>query len=222
MAERYLEADTPELRARWGGFAFTPAWDAKAKAAIARYPAGRQRSAVMALLDYAQRQVGEETNTQGWLPLPVMEYVAKYLDMPIIRVVEVATFYFMYNLVPVGKFHVQVCGTTPCMLRGSDDLLDACKARGMKKGHVSADGLWTLTEVECMGNCASAPMVQINDDNYEDLTAERLNKVLDELAAGRSPKTGTQEPGRHTVEPVGALSSLKAMAIENHDYRGEW
>ena len=222
MAERYLEPDSPELRARWGGFAFTPEWDAKAKAAIARYPAGRQRSAVMALLDYAQRQVGEETNTQGWLPLPVMEYIAKYLDMPIIRVVEVATFYFMYNLVPVGRFHVQVCGTTPCMLRGSDDLLDACKARGMKKGHVSADGLWTLTEVECMGNCASAPMVQINDDNYEDLTAERLNHVLDELAAGRSPKAGTQEPGRHTVEPVGALSSLTAMATENHDYRGEW
>ncbi|MFT4028219.1 MAG: NADH-quinone oxidoreductase subunit NuoE [Novosphingobium sp.] len=222
MAERYLEADTPELRARWGTFAFTPEWEAKAKAAIARYPAGRQRSAVMALLDYAQRQVGEETNTQGWLPLPVMEYVAKYLDMPIIRVVEVATFYFMYNLVPVGKFHVQVCGTTPCMLRGSDDLLDACKARGMKKGHVSEDGLWTLTEVECMGNCASAPMVQINDDNYEDLTAERLNHVLDELAAGRAPKAGTQEPGRHTVEPVGALSSLTAMATENHDYRGEW
>lgn len=222
MAERYLEADTPELRARWGGFAFTPAWDAKAKAAVARYPAGRQRSAVMALLDYAQRQVGEETNTQGWLPLPVMEYVAGYLDMPIIRVVEVATFYFMYNLVPVGRFHVQVCGTTPCMLRGSDDLITACKSRGMSKGHVSADGLWTLTEVECMGNCASAPMVQINDDNYEDLTAERLNHVLDELAAGRSPKAGTQEPGRHTVEPVGALSTLKAMATENHDYRGEW
>jgi NADH-quinone oxidoreductase subunit E len=222
MADRYLEPDSPELRARWGGFAFNPAWDAKAKAAIARYPEGRQRSAVMALLDYAQRQVGEETNTQGWLPLAVMEYVAKYLDMPIIRVVEVATFYFMYNLVPVGRFHVQVCGTTPCMLRGSDDLMDACKSRGMKKGDVSADGLWTLTEVECMGNCASAPMVQINDDNFEDLTADRLNHVLDELAAGRSPKAGTQEPGRHTVEPVGALSSLTAMATENHDYRGEW
>jgi NADH-quinone oxidoreductase subunit E len=222
MADRYLEADTPELRARWGGFAFTAEWDAKAKAAVARYPAGRQRSAVMALLDYAQRQVGEETNTQGWLPIPVMEYVASYLDMPIIRVVEVATFYFMYNLVPVGRFHVQVCGTTPCMLRGSDDLMDACKARGMKKGHNTPDGLWTLTEVECMGNCASAPMVQINDDNYEDLTADRLNHVLDELAAGRSPKAGTQEPGRHTVEPVGALSTLQQMAVENHDYRGEW
>ena len=222
MADRHLEPDSPELRARWGGFAFNPAWDAKARAAIARYPAGRQRSAVMALLDYAQRQVGEETNTQGWLPLPVMEYVANYLDMPIIRVVEVATFYFMYNLVPVGKFHVQVCGTTPCMLRGSDDLFVACKKRGMAKGHTTDDGLWTLTEVECMGNCASAPMVQINDDNYEDLTVESFDRVLDELAAGRQPKTGTQLPGRHTVEPAGALSSLAAMVGENHDYRGEW
>ena len=222
MADRQLAPDTPDLRARWGGFAFNATWDEKARAAIARYPAGRQRSAVMALLDYAQRQVGEETGTQGWLPIPVMEYVAAYLDMPVIRVVEVATFYFMYNLVPVGKFHVQVCGTTPCMLRGSDDLMAACKARGMHKGHTTPDGLWTLTEVECMGNCASAPMVQINDDNYEDLTAERLDHVLDELAAGRQPRTGTQEPGRHTVEPVGALSTLTAMVSENHDYRGEW
>jgi len=222
MADRFLEPDTPELRARWGGFAFTPEWEAKAQAAIARYPEGRQRSAVMALLDYAQRQVGEETNTQGWLPIPVMEYVAVRLDMPIMRVVEVATFYTMYNLAPVGRFHVQVCGTTPCMLRGSDDILAACKARGMRKGHTTDDGLWTLTEVECMGNCASAPMVQINDDNYEDLTADRLDAVLDALARGETPKAGTQEPGRHTVEPVGGPTTLTAMVGENHDYRGEW
>ena len=222
MADRHLEADTPELRARWGNWAFTEANEAKAKEIVARYPAGRQRSAVMPLLDLAQRQVGAETQTQGWLPLPVMEYVAAYLDMPIIRVVEVATFYTMYNLVPVGRFHVQVCGTTPCMLRGSDDLIAACKKRAMPTGGVSADGLWTFTEVECMGNCASAPMVQINDDNYEDLTAERLDAVLDALARGETPKTGTQEPGRHTVEPVGGLSSLTAMVGENHDYRGEW
>jgi NADH-quinone oxidoreductase subunit E len=222
MADRHLEPDTPELRARWGGFAFTPQWDAKAQAAIARYPDGRQRSAVMALLDYAQRQVGEETGTQGWLPIPVMEYVAKYLDMPVIRVVEVATFYFMYNIVPVGKFHVQVCGTTPCMLRGSDDIMAACKARGMHLGHTTDDGLWTLTEVECMGNCASAPMVQINDDNYEDLTAERINAVLDALARCETPKAGTQEPGRHTVEPLGGPTTLTDMVTANHDYRGEW
>jgi NADH-quinone oxidoreductase subunit E len=222
MAARSLHPDTPELRSRWGNFAFTAEWEAKAKEAIARYPEGRQRSAVMPLLDYAQRQVGEETNTQGWLPIPVIEYVAAYLDMPIIRVVEVASFYTMYNLVPVGRFHVQVCGTTPCMLRGSDDLLDACYRRGMRKGHTSEDGLWTLTEVECMGNCATAPMVQINDDNYEDLTGERLDSILDALAAGKQPKTGTQEPGRHTSEPVGGPTTLKEMVSENHDYRGEW
>ena len=222
MAERHLAADTPELRERWGPFAWTAENAARAREIVARYPEGRQRSAVMPLLFLAQYQVGAETNTQGWLPIPVIEFVARELDMPVIRVLEVATFYTMYNLVPVGRFHVQVCGTTPCMLRGSDDLLAACKKRGMSKGHTTADGLWTLTEVECMGNCASAPMVQINDDNYEDLTAERLDHVLDELAAGRQPKTGTQEPGRHTVEPLGALSTLTAMVGENHDYRGEW
>jgi NADH-quinone oxidoreductase subunit E len=222
MADRHLEPDTPELRARWGAFAWTAENAAKAKEIVARYPEGRQRSAVMALLDLAQRQVGAETNTQGWLPIPVIEFVARELDMPVIRVLEVATFYFMYNLVPVGRFHVQVCGTTPCMLRGSDDLLAACKKRGMHKGHTTDDGLWTLTEVECMGNCSSAPMVQINDDNYEDLTAERLDAVLDALAAGGTPKTGTQEPGRHTVEPLGGPTTLREMVSENHDYRGEW
>ena len=222
MADRHLEPETPELRARWGNFAWTKENAAQAKAIVARYPAGRQRSAVMPLLDLAQRQVGAETNTQGWLPIPVMEFVARELDMPIIRVVEVASFYTMYNLVPVGRFHVQVCGTTPCMLRGSDDILAACKSRGMHKGHTTDDGLWTLTEVECMGNCASAPMVQINDDNYEDLTADRLDAVLDALAAGKAPKAGTQEPGRHTVEPLGGPTTLKEMVKANHDYRKDW
>jgi len=222
MADRHFAADTPELRARWGGFAFTPAWEAKAQEAIARYPEGRQRSAVMPLLDLAQRQVGEETRTQGWLPIPVIEYVARRLDMPIIRVTEVASFYTMYNLVPVGRFHVQVCGTTPCMLRGSDDIIAACMTRGMAPGEISADGLWSFTEVECMGNCASAPMAQINDDNYEDLTVERLNHVLDELAAGRQPKPGSQDPARHTVEPVDGPTTLTAMVDANHDYRSEW
>ena len=222
MAERHFEPDTPELRARWNGFAWTADNAARAKELIARYPEGRQQSAVIPLLDLAQRQVGAETETQGWLPLPVIEFVARELGMPVIRVVEVASFYAMYNLVPVGRFHVQVCGTTPCMLRGSDDLLDACYRRGMKKGHVTADGLFTLTEVECMGNCATAPMVQINDDNYEDLTPERLDAILNELAAGKQPKTGTQEPGRHTSEPLGGPTTLKKMVKANHDYRGEW
>ncbi|GAA4038912.1 NADH-quinone oxidoreductase subunit NuoE [Parerythrobacter jejuensis] len=222
MADRHLAPDTPELRDRWSSFEWTKENKAAADKHIAKYPEGRQKSAVMPLLDLAQRQVGEETETQGWLPLPVMEYVAEYLDMPIIRVVEVATFYFMYNLVPVGKYHVQVCGTTPCMLRGSDDIISACKKRGMAKGKVSEDGLWTLTEVECMGNCATAPMVQINDDNYEDLTVERLDAVLDALAKGEQPKAGTQEPGRHTSEPSGGPTTLKDMVDANHDYRGDW
>ena len=222
MAERHLEPDSPEIRARWGNFAWTAENAAKAKEAIARYPAGRQRSAVMPLLDLAQRQVGAETHTQGWLPIPVMEFVARELGMPIVRVLEVATFYTMYNLVPVGRFHVQVCGTTPCMLRGSDDLFTACHKRGMERGHTTDDGLWTLTEVECMGNCSSAPMVQINDDNFEDLTEERLDAVLDALAKGDTPKAGTQEPGRHTVEPSGGPTTLRQMVDANHDYRGEW
>ncbi len=222
MAARNIAPDTPELRERWGGWTFTDANREKADWHIKKYPEGRQKSAVMPLLDLAQRQVGAETNTQGWLPLPVVEYVAAYLDMPVIRVLEVATFYTMYNLVPVGKFHVQVCGTTPCMLRGSDEILEACAERGMEKGHISDDGLWTLTEVECMGNCATAPMVQINDDNYEDLTAERFNAVLDALAAGEDPKAGTQEPGRHTSEPSGGPTTLKEMVDANHDYRSEW
>ena len=222
MADRHLAPDSLEVRARWGNFGWTAENAAKAKEAIARYPAGRQRSAVMPLLDLAQRQVGAETQTQGWLPIPVMEFVAAELAMPVIRVLEVATFYTMYNLVPVGRFHVQVCGTTPCMLRGSDDLFSACHKRGMERGHTTDDGLWTLTEVECMGNCASAPMVQINDDNYEDLTEDRLDAVLDALAAGQVPKVGTQEPGRHTVEPLGGPTSLQEMVDANHDYRGEW
>ena len=222
MADRHIAPDTPELRAKWGDFAWSKENEARAREIVARYPAGRQRSAVMPLLDLAQRQVGAQTDTQGWLPVPVIEYVAAYLDMPAIRALEVATFYFMYNLVPVGKYHVQVCGTTPCMLRGSDAIMSACKARGMEIGHTTEDGLWTLTEVECMGNCATAPMVQINDDNYEDLTAERLDKVLDALAAGEQPKTGTQEPGRHTSEPASGPTTLTAMVDANHDYRDEW
>ena len=222
MPDRTPAPDTPELRARWSAFAWTPANKKTADWHIAKYPEGRQRSAVMPLLDLAQRQVGAETDTQGWLPLPVIEYIAAYLDMPVIRVLEVASFYFMYNLKPVGKFHVQVCGTTPCMLRGSDDIIAAFKKRGMAKGEVSADGLWTLTEVECMGNCATAPMVQINDDNYEDLTPERLDAVLDALERGPTPKAGTQEPGRHTSEPSGGPTTLKDMVSANHDYRGEW
>jgi len=220
MAARRVR-DTPEIRERWGAFAFTAENDALAKQFIARYPPGRQRSAIIPLLDLAQRQVGAETNTQGWLPAPVIEYVAAYLDMPYIRAAEVATFYTMFNLAPVGRFHVQVCGTTPCMLRGSDDVLAACHAKGMKKGETTADGLFTLSEVECLGACANAPMVQINDDNYEDLTFESMTAILEALAAGEQPRIGPQID-RKTSCPAGGPTTLREMEQANHDYRGEW
>ena len=222
MAGPTIIPDEAEVRARWSGFQWTPENAAKAAEIIARYPEGRQMSASIPLLDLAQRQVGAETNTQGWLPIPVQEYVAAQLGMPPVRVQEVATFYTMFNLAPVGRFHVQVCGTTPCMLRGSDDVLEACYKKGLKKGATTADGLFTLTEVECLGVCANAPMVQINDDNYEDLDFDRTIAILDALAKGEQPKTGTQEPGRHTVEAAGGTTNLTAMVNENHDYRGEW
>ena len=221
MAERSFAPDTPELRARWSAFAFTPANKAAADEILARYPEGRQQSGTIPLLDLAQRQVGEETRTQGWLPIPVIEYVAAYLDLPPVRLLEVATFYSMYNLAPVGRFHVQVCGTTPCMLRGSDDVFAACAARGMKKGHTTGDGLFTLTEVECLGACANAPMVQINDDNYEDLTEDRMGVLLDALARGEKPKPGPQI-ARQTSCPEGGPTTLKKMAERNYDYRGQW
>jgi len=221
MADAPLIPDETKTRARWGDFAWDKANAKTAAAHIAKYPAGRQASAVMPLLDLAQRQVGAETGTQGWLPVPVIEFVARELDMPYMRVFEVVSFYTMYNMAPVGRFHVQVCGTTPCMLRGSDDVLDACYERGLKKGATTADGLFTLTEVECLGACANAPMVQINDDNYEDLTRESMAAILDDLAAGKQPKIGPQIE-RQVSAPEGGPTTLKDMVTENHDYRKEW
>jgi NADH-quinone oxidoreductase subunit E len=221
MASPASILDDAEIRARWSGFAWTDANAKAAKAIVAQYPEGRQASASIPLLDLAQRQVGAETGTQGWLPIPVMEFVAAELDMPVIRILEVATFYTMFNLAPVGRFHVQVCGTTPCMLRGSDDLLEACYQRGLKKGHTTEDGLFTLSEVECLGACANAPMVQINDDNYEDLTGDSMAAILDTLARGETPKPGPQIE-RQTSCPVTGPTSLKKMAERNYDYRGQW
>ena len=221
MAGQSSIVDDPEVRARWEGFGWTDANAAKAREIVARYPEGRQMSASIPFLDLAQRQVGDMTGTQGWLPIPVMEFVARELGMPYVRVLEVATFYTMFNLAPVGKYHVQVCGTTPCMLRGAEDLIAACKARGMKKGHTTADGLFTLSEVECLGACANAPMVQINDDNYEDLTEESMGAILDALARGDRPRPGPQID-RQTSCPEGGPTTLKKMAERNYDYRGQW
>lgn len=218
MADTHAIPDEAEVRARWGGFGWTAENAAHAATIIARYPEGRQQSAVMGLLDLAQRQVGAETQTQGWLPVPVIEFVAAQLGMPKMRAYEVATFYTMYNMAPVGRYHVQVCGTTPCMLRGSDDVLSACKNRGLVKGATTPDGLFTLTEVECLGACTNAPMVQINDDNFEDLTFDSMSAILEALANDKPVTPGPQN-GRQTSCPEGGPTSLKEMVSANHDYR---
>ncbi len=221
MAGQGSFIDDAAERARWEGFQWTPDNAKRAREFIAFYPEGRQASAILPLLDLAQRQVGAETNTQGWLPIPVLEFVGRELGMAYVRVLEVATFYTMFNLAPVGRFHVQVCGTTPCMLRGSDDVLNACYKRGLKKGRTTEDGLFTLTEVECLGACANAPMVQINDDNFEDLTEASMGAILDALAEGKSPKPGPQVE-RQTSCPEGGPTTLKKMAERNYDYRPQW
>ena len=221
MAEAASIPDEAEVRARWGAFAWTAENQRKADEILARYPKGREQSGSIPLLDLAQRQVGAETNTQGWLPVPVIEFVARQIGVPYMRVFEVATFYTMFNLAPVGRYHVQVCGTTPCLLAGSDDVLAACKNHGLTKGRTTPDGLFTLTEVECLGACANAPMVQINDDNYEDLDYDRTTAVLEALARGETPPAGSQT-GRRASCPAGGPTTLKEMVDANHDYRGEW
>lgn len=190
-------------------FAWTAENAEKAQEIIGRYPRGREASAIMPLLWLAQYQMRDETGI-AWLPLAVIEYVADSIGMPHIRALEVATFYTMYNLKPIGRYHVQVCGTTPCMLRGSDDLLRACHDKGLRKGGVTGDGLFTLTEVECMGTCANAPMVQINDDNYEDLTYESMTRILDNLSNGVLPRPGSQI-GRQASCPEGGPTTLQHM-----------
>jgi len=221
MADAVHSPGEAETRARWGAFAWTEENARKAKEVLARYPAGREQSGSIPLLDLAQRQVGAETETQGWLPVPVIEFVARQVGVPYMRVYEVATFYTMFNLAPVGRFHVQVCGTTPCMLAGSDDVFAACKNRGLVKGGTTPDGLFTLTEVECLGTCANAPMVQINDDNYEDLDYDRTAAVIDALARGEHPQPGSTI-GRRASCPEGGPTSLTAMVDANNDYRSEW
>jgi len=185
-------------------FVFTPENEKKAEACIAKYPEGRQASAVLALLDLAQRQ------HDGWVPQAAIEHIAEMLDMAKIRVLEVASFYTMINLAPVGKFLVQVCGTTPCWLRGSDDVFAAITEElGVGVGETTQDGLFTIIEVECLGACVNAPMVQINDDYYEDLTKENFKDVLRALKNGDQPKIGSQS-GRHTSEPSGGPTTLTA------------
>jgi len=194
----------PEVQPK--DFAFSKANLAWAKEQVAKYPEGRQQSAIIPLLWRAQEQA------DGWLPEVAIRHVADFLGMAHIRALEVATFYTMFNLSPVGKFHVQLCGTTPCRLRGADDLEKVCRSRIGDQGHVTDDGKFSWVEVECLGACVNAPMAQINADYYEDLTPENFNKVLDDLAAGKKPKPGPQID-RQLSAPVGGPQTLTDKSI---------
>ena len=185
-------------------FAFTAENEAWAQKEIAKYPPGRQASAVLALLWRAQEQ------NDYWLPRAAIERVAAILDMPVIRALEVATFYSMFNLSPVGRHHVQVCGTTPCVLRGAEDIKKICAERIGAQNHVTADGALSWVEVECLGACCNAPMAQINNDFYEDLDAQNFVRLLDDLVAGRPVVKGSQT-GRIGSAPAGGLTSLTSL-----------
>ncbi len=186
-------------------FAFTPDNLGKARAFIARYPAGRQKSAVMPLLDLAQRQ-------EGWVSVAAMDAVAAMLDMAPILVYEVASFYSMYNLKPVGKHHLQVCTNLPCRLRGSDELMATCrKELGIGPGETTVDGQFSLIEVECLAACVNAPVLMLGDDYYEDLAPDSLRKIIAGLRKGESPKPGSQI-GRQGSAPVGGPKTLTGAA----------
>ena len=173
-----------------------------AKTIIAKYPKGKQQSAVMALLYIAQRQ------NNNWIPLSAMKYIAKFLDMPYIKVYEVATFYTMYNLSPVGKYFVQVCTTTPCMIRGAYDIVKTCKEKiSDKENKLSKDKTCSWMEVECLGACINAPMIQINDDYYEDLNKEKTEKIINQIQNGEKPKPGSYR-GRKNSEPENNRKTL--------------
>jgi NADH-quinone oxidoreductase subunit E len=200
MAVRRLAP--PELQPK--NFSFTAANLDWAKDQIAKYPEGRQQSAIIPILWRAQEQAG------GWLPQKAIEHVADLLGMAKIRALEVATFYTMFNLEPVGKFHVQLCGTTPCLLRGGDKLLKLCHEKIGEQMHVTADGKLSWVEVECLGACVNAPVAQINVDYYEDLTPATLAKILDDLVAGKEVKPGPQID-RQLSAPVGGATTLTSI-----------
>ena len=198
MSVRRLAAVQP------ASFNFTPENEAWCAKQIAKYPEGRQASAVLSLLWRAQKQ------NDFWLPKPAIENVARMLGMPYIRALEIATFYSMFNLEPVGKYFIQLCGTTPCVLAGSDDIKDVLERRVGPMRKVRGDGMFCWLEVECLGACCNAPMVQINELYYEDLSAANFEKLLDDIEAGREIKPGSQI-GRKTSEPVGGLTSLTSL-----------
>ena len=198
MSVRRLAEKQPE------SFAFTPENLAWAKAKIEKYPPGRQQSAVIPILWKAQEQCG------GWLPKPAIEAVAELLGMAKIRVLEVATFYTMFNLSPVGKFHVQFCGTTPCLLRGADGLKKVLHEKIGEENEITADGKFSWVEVECLGACVNAPMLQIGKDFYEDLDGPTTEKILEAFRRGQKPSPGPQN-GRRSSEPIGGPTTLKEV-----------
>jgi len=199
VSVRRLCADQP------ANFAFTQENLAWAQAEIKKYPEGRQASAVIALLWRGQEQNG------GWVTEPMIRLIGDMLAMPYIRVLEVATFYTMFNLAPRGKYLLQVCKTTPCWLRGSDDVTAVVKRKlGVDKGQLSKDGLFSWMEVECLGGCCNAPVIQVNDDFYEDLDAAKTEALLDSLARGETPKIGSQT-GRRSSEPATGRSTLTSV-----------
>ena len=179
----------------------------EAQKIIAKYPKDKKQSAVMALLYIAQKQ------NSNWIPLAAMKYIGKFLDMPYIKVYEVATFYSMYNLAPVGNYFIQVCTTTPCMLRGANKLVEACKEKiSENESQLSKDNSCSWTEVECLGACVNAPMMQINDDYYEDLDKEKTLEILDKILKGEKPKPGSYR-GRLNNEPENNRKTL--MDLKN-------
>jgi NADH-quinone oxidoreductase E subunit len=192
-------------------FAFDEASEAEIAKIVARYPAGRQASAVIPALYIAQKQMKRQTGS-AWIPVKAMDAVGARLGMAPIRVYEVATFYFMFNMKPIGKYHLQVCTTTPCWLRGSDAVTDACRAatgiRGW--GETSADGVFTMTEVECLGACVNAPILQVDDDFYEDMDAEKVTALLAALRRGERPVPGSMT-GRQTSAPEGGPTTLTTL-----------
>ena len=203
MTSHTIATDAPAASPSADAFAFTQSNLAQARDIMRRYPQGRETSAVMPLLTLAQ------TQNDGWLSQSAIAYVATLLNMPVIRVQEVASFYTMYNLQPVGKHVVEVCTTTPCWLRGCGAVVQACEDQlGIKLGETTADGHFTLREVECLGACVNAPMMQINGHYYEDLDADSTRRILSELAQGRTPGAGSQT-GRRSSEPSAKLSQEK-------------
>ena len=192
-----------------GAFTFSPENLDLARRIIARYPEGRQASALLPLLDIAQRQ------NKNWLSSAAIDAVADFLGLPRIRAYEVASFYTMFKLKPVGHYLVQVCTTTPCWLVGSDGIMSACRsALGIAPGETTADGMFTLLEVECLGACVNAPMMQVNDDYYEDLTADRVAMILAAFARGEKPNPGTQSGRKYSMPQCGATSLVERARRE--------